>query len=471
MSAGASRALLDVFDAVDEGRFDDAARLASDALDKSPLERTLLSAMVAYVDSKAVLANRFTAAVGRLLRKATDRGFHEFAYNAANKVMESARKVSDYEVAARYYQIAMAFGDEPRTQAAAHVNFCPIVRDGLITGEKDWPGAVEIYEKAAKMGLIKGMANAGNVCLWLTSAGREAEYGDRAARWFVTAIDHFEERRPRVDMESDAELEEVITNCRLNLAGMDIDRTYSGASLDRGISVVQELARLGHPIGKDYLRVGLRNRLEAIAENPGDSPGANWRIVLTALGWTIDEEIRVERYEAPFARRARGRTRRVDRLLVELESKSKFPLLVVHDPCIPQDGGIEMLRSIAEQAQRNHPDGFFLLCRKAYFIENEGSIYTMIFAQLPGRELYLASLWDGATPDELVQQYKDGVQFGDPAFGEKNCMISIAVNALDEGLIIAQDASRYMRYVEVGSGLRMPFVREENLLDLGIVLA
>lgn len=108
-----------------------------------------------------------------------------------------------------------------------------------------------------------------------------------------------------------------------------------------------------------------------------------------------------------------------------------------------------------------------MLCRKAYFIENEGSIYTMIFAQLPGRELYLASLWDGATPDELVQQYKDGVQFGDPAFGEKNCMISIAVNALDEGLIIAQDASRYMRYVEVGSGLRMPFVRKRTCSTWG----
>lgn len=229
ISAGATLALLDVFEAVDEGRFDVAAKLASEALDKSPTERTLLSATVAYVDSKAALANRFTAAVGRLLREATDRGFHEFAYNAANKLMGSARKVSDYEVAARYYQIAMAFGEEPRTQAAAHVNYCPIVRDGLITGEKDWPGAVEIYENAARMGLIKGMANAGNVCLWLTGAGREAEYGDRAARWFATAIDHFEERRPRVDMESDAELEEVITNCRLNLAGMDIDRTYSGA--------------------------------------------------------------------------------------------------------------------------------------------------------------------------------------------------------------------------------------------------
>lgn len=50
-------------------------------------------------------------------------------------------------------------------------------------------------------------------------------------------------------------------------------------------------------------------------------------------------------------------------------------------------------------------------------------------------------------------------------------MISIAVNALDEGLIIAEDASPRMRYVEVGSGLRMPFVKEENLIDLGIVLA
>lgn len=123
-----------------------------------------------------------------------------------------------------------------------------------------------------------------------------------------------------------------------------------------------------------------------------------------------------------------------------------------------------------EQAQKNHPDGFFLLCRKAYFVESAGNAYTTIL-QLPGRELYLASLWYGATPDRLVQQCTDGVQFGDPEFGEDNCMISIAVNALDEGLIVSEDASPHMRYVEVGSGLRMPFVKEENLFDLGIVLA
>lgn len=50
-------------------------------------------------------------------------------------------------------------------------------------------------------------------------------------------------------------------------------------------------------------------------------------------------------------------------------------------------------------------------------------------------------------------------------------MISIAVNALDEGLIIVEDASPHMRYVEVASALRMPFVKEENLFDLGIALA
>lgn len=87
---------------------------------------------------------------------------------------------------------------------------------------------------------------------------------------------------------------------------------------------------------------------------------------------------------------------------MELQSKAKFPLLVVHDPCIPQDSGLELIRSIAAQAQKNHPDGFFLLCRKAYFVEAAGNAYTTIFVQLPGREFYLASLWYGATPDRLV---------------------------------------------------------------------
>ncbi|OUM00108.1 sel1 repeat family protein [Variovorax sp. JS1663] len=374
LSETALRELRAVFDAIDEGRFDQAAKLASEALDRSSrsIERRFLGATIAYVDRTAVLADHVTPALLRLRLKAVDSGFHEFAYNAANHLMEAARTRADYKAAARYYKIAMAYDGEPRTQAAAHVNFCPIVRDGLITGEKDWPGAVEIYEQAARMGLIKGMFNAGNVLLWLTGEGRTGDHGTRAASWFAQAIDHFERRLPRLDMESDAQLEEVITNCRLNLAGMDIDGTYGGADAERGIAVVQELARQGHPVGKDYLRVGLSNRLQAIAEPPGESPGANWRIVLTAL---------------------------------------------------------------------------------------------------PGREMYAASLWCGSTPDLLLRQCTDGVRLGNPEFGEDNCMISIAVNALDEGLIIAQDASPHMRYVEVGSGLRMPFVKEENLLDLGIVLA
>lgn len=190
----------------------------------------------------------------------------------------------------------------------------------------------------------------------------------------------------------------------------------------------------------------------------------------TALGWLIDAEISVERYEAPFARRARGRSRRVGLLHVELQRKAKFPLLVVHDHVFRRDSGLELVRSIAAQAQKNPSRRLLLALSEGLLRRVGGNAYTTIL-QLPGRELYLASLWYGATPDRLVQQCTDGVQFGDPEFGEDNCMISIAVNALDEGLIIAEDASPHMRYVEVGSGLRMPFVKEENLFDLGIVLA
>jgi hypothetical protein len=460
--------LLDARNAGDVGR---AARCVIAAL-SSAMRREMVDAAVGLVNNMAFADPSVPskdASVTAMLCKAADLGFHEYAYNAANQIMSGAKSVEDYKDAERYYRLAMAFEEKPAIQAAAHVNYCPIVRDGLISGVPDWPASVEIYEVAARMGLVKAMFNAGNMSCCLCDKGDRA-YGARAAYWFNYALEVRASGKPTLDVETAEQLEtEIFEECMVALSALHIDSKFDGAELEEGIRWAREAAEKGIITARYNLGIGHIHRLSRMTTKPQRSPGGNWRSVLSEMDWQFKGRLRAE--SVPVAAGFGGQAAMtVDRLTVELSDGTDIPLFVTHAPCLPDDGGIEQLSEVGRVLAYRYPDGFFLLSRKAFLIAEGEWSYTPIYVLQNGK-LSRQALWMGSSPDVVLQHAQDGVDFLDQRFRTWSCMIPIAVNALDEGFVVATDATLEQTWVSVGEPWRMPFVDEVQLFEFGIVLA
>ncbi len=457
--------LTELLKAHDAGDVDRAAKCASTAL-SSEMESRTVNAMVALVSNLAHAKKRYPSSLKGLMCKASDAGFHEFAYNAANQVAKTAKSAKDFKEAERLFQIAMSFTDNPATQAAAHVNYCEIIRDGLISGVPDWQRAVKIYETAARMGLVKAMFNAGNVCSWLETKGHR-EYGARAAYWFNYALEHRAAKAPTLDMESAEELEEVYEHCMGVLSGLHIDAQFDGADLEVGIGWAKELAQKGDPHGINNLGVGYIRRIAKMTAKPHKSPGANWRAVLSAIDWTFKGEVETETVFVPAELIEEGCTK-VDRQVVVLDDDT-ISLFVTNEPCLPHAYGDELFSQIAMALIRMNLDRFFLVTRRSLFIESGNRSFSPIAVWQNGK-FSRQSLWVNGSPKLLLQQANDGVDFLDPRFSNWSCMLPIAINALDEGFVVANNTSYRQTWVRVGDDWRMPFVDKAQLIKVGIAI-
>ena len=458
--------LTELLDAHEERNVDRAAKCVIDAL-TSTLERDLVNAMVSVVNNLAYEADQYPPSMQAMLCKATDVGFHEFAYNAANQVMNNATTVKGFQEAERYFKLAMAYEANPQVQAAAHVNYCPIIRDGLISGTPDWPAAVEIYEKAAKMGLVKAMFNAGNVSSWLANQGDRA-FGARAAYWFNYALEVQASRKPTLDMESPKELEEVYDTCMVALSALHIDAQFDEAQLEVGIGWARKAASKGNSQALHNLGIGYGRRLETLKAKPKKKPGANWCAVLSQMDWKFKKDLSTHDVSVT-SHETKPQVTTVDRVSVMLCDGSTLPLFVTHEPCLPLFQGIDLLCGIAATLAGPHPEGFFLLGRKGLFAEGDGLRHMPIYVYQNG-EFSLQPLSITSSPDLLLKHASEKVDFFDQRFGNGNCMIPIAVNALDEGFVVADDADYGKPWVGVGGPWRMPFLDESQLGKLGIIL-
>lgn len=458
--------LKELMAAHEAGAVDRAAKCVIAVL-STRMKRTMVNAMISVVNNLANTANDYPPSLKTMLCNAADLGFNEFAYNAANHIMSHAESVKDYQEAVRFFKIAMTFDENPALQAAAYVNYCPIIRDGLISGARDWPAAVKIYETAARMGLVKAMFNAGNVCSWLCSKGDQA-YGERAAYWFKYALDYRAAGKPMLDMDTEAELTEVFDQCALELAACHIDSKFEDAQLEEGIRLVKELINKGNSRALSFLKVGYMRRLAALTAKPQKSPGANWREVLSQMDWLFKGEITTAQILISYGSGPRV-AMAVDKLTLELIDGSEFPLFVTLDPCLPVFGGFDLIDSVAAALANEHPKGFFLVARRALFIEDGGQSYTPMYV-LKNGQFGAQALWLGSTPNLMLQNAEQAVSFLDPRFGNSTCMIPIALNALDEGFVVANNTVLGQPWVDAGGRWCMPFVARDQLSELGLAL-
>lgn len=448
------------------GDVDRAAKCVTGVL-SSTMKREMVDAMVSLVNNMAYSANCYPPSLKVMLCKAADSGFHEYAYNAANHAMDDARSANDYKEAERYFKMAMAFKESPAVQAAAYVNYCPIIRDGLISGTPDGPAAVALYETAARMGLVKAMFNAGNVSSWLAAKG-DREYGAKAAYWFQCALDVRDAGTPTLDMESPEELGEVFAQCMAALSALHIDAKFDDAQLEEGIRWAKAAVKQGNLEARQNLGVAYIRRLRKLTATPLGAPGANWRSVLTQMDWQFKGDpwtvsIRIPEGVKNWAHE------QLDALTVALDDGTTIPLFVTHDACLPAFGGLELLTTIAVSLAERYPGGYFLLSRKAIFMQKGEASYTPIYVWRDGKFTRQA-LWMGSSPDVVLQHAAEGVDFLDERFGTWTCMIPIAVNVLDEGFVVANNAELGLPWVGVGGGWRMPFFDENQLSKVGLAL-
>lgn len=443
------------------GDVDRAAKCATAVL-SSTMSRDTVNAMVGVVNNLAYEKNYYPPSVTVLLCKAADSGFHEYAYNAANHLMDGPENPKTYQEAERYFKMAMAFSEKPELQAAAYVNYCPLIRDGLISGTPDWPAAVTLYETAARMGLVKAMFNAGNVSSWLAARG-DREYGARAAYWFQQALAVQENGTSTLDMETPEELGEVYAQSMVAMSALHIDAKFDGAQLEEGIRWAKAAIKRGAAEARQNLGVAYIRRLRNLAAAPG-SPGANWRSVLSQMDWQFSGSPTTI---CVAAGAADGTSEQVDMLTVELSDGTTMPLFVTHEACLPALGGLELLTEIGIALVDRYPDGYFLLSRKALFMQQGEASYTPIYVWHDGKFTRQA-LWMGSSPDVVLQHAAEGVEFLDERFGTWTCMIPIAVNVLDEGFVVAKKAELGLPWVGAGGGWCMPFLDEGQLSKVGI---
>lgn len=458
--------LNELLDAHAVGDVDRAAKCVIAAL-PAMQDSNLADATVGLVHNMGVEEGRFPASYKKMLCLAVDFGLPEYAYNAANRLMDGPRSIRTYKKAEKYYKIAMGFNERPDLQAAAHVNYCVIIRDGLLSGTPDWPAAVEIYETAARMGLVKAMFNAANVSSWLAYRG-DRTYGERAAYWLKYALDYRASHKPSLDMEPPAKLEEVFEQCMVLLSGLHIDARFDGAMLEEGIRWAREAAERGNDHARHNLGIGHIHRIRGMTTKPSKSPGGNWRSVLSQMDWRFKGRLRHESVSVPTSP-VELETMKIDWLTVELDDGSQFPLFVTHSPCLPAFEGLDLLEFAARDLAKRHPGGFFLVSRRGYFVFHGEDSHTPIHVWQNGR-LRMQTLWMGSSPEVVLQHTREGVEFLDSRFGTWTCMIPIAVNALDEGFVVAAHATPAQPWVGVGADWCLPYVDESQLYKLSIYI-
>ena len=186
------------------------------------------------------------------------------------------------------------------------------------------------------------------------------------------------------------------------------------------------------------------------------------------MDWEFNDGIQPLSVRSP-AGPEEGALTLVDSLTVKLADGTVIPLFAIHDPCLPEFGGLELLSGIAFVLADRHPAGYFLVSRKALFIQKGERSFTPIYVWYDGK-FSRQALWMGGSPDQVLQNARAGVEFTDERFGNVNCMIPIAVNVLDEGYVVAEVAKPELPWVGVGEPWRMPFFDRSQLAKLRIAI-
>jgi hypothetical protein len=434
-----------------------AAQACAQNIEKDPLHNMIMD----HISNLAVVNDISGPEIESMWSTAADVGRHDLAYNAANEIMFRAKAINDYKLASHYYQLTINGSGPDSLRASAITNAAEIVREGFITGKKDWPGAVELYEKAAGMGLLGAMFNAGNVLLWLVEAG-EQHYAERAITWLTKVIVAIEGDVPSIDLGGPAERTELLRSARLRLAQMHLEEWHSKPDLGEFEDLIAHYP--GDP-AISYMRkqAGHRSLVHAKIK-PGKTAVENWSAVLKKMGWQIVGKDRVD-YGSFEGMPTSG-----TRLLIKARDRV-FAVLVFEKFSHPEDNLWRLQGSIAlmEADQLGFP--VFYVNSKGYFVQFQEHAYSVLHVA-HNKVRDITPIWPGATADEVLEALSGDLaqRFCADRDDFSNCIPRL-VNALDEGMKLNGDNLPDAIWLRVGDILCLPIHRPEEPERIGLKAA
>lgn len=399
------------------------------------LNRVIAELVISTLMNVASITHSHSSEVNEMTARAADIGIYMAAYNAATGFLQNGRTVADFERAEKYFQIAIAEAKTPNEQAACYVNYCPIVRDGLITGKPEHAAAIEIYEKAAELGLLIGMFNAANVAFWGYRKGDKSN-ANRSARWLRKVINAVDNGLPRLAMDGSFETDGLYNAALIQLAEYHIQGDIENADQEYGLA----LLKMHDPKESktqdivDWLTdSALGVRVSKLDKPLTTSPGNSWAFVLSAMDWKVGEVFKHPTLPLELFK------------LDDLSSDVFFA--VVHAQFSPE-GHADTIAMIQAELARTGVSKFFLVPEYAIFKESNGDVFTPLLYNNDGKR-YVVSLGLRTSAQQLMKNVQSKVSFTDRKYSSRSCAISIAVNHLNSGVACKDGFNFYSSYAAV----------------------
>lgn len=437
----------------------EAALKAAQGCGQNLMEDPMQGMILDEISNIAVTNGLSGAEIERMWVCAAEHGRQDLAYNAANEIMTRAKSVDEFKLAARYYKMAIQGSGPASLRASATANAAEILREGHITGKKDWLGAIALYEEAANMGLLQGMFNAGNVLLWLVEAG-DKQYGDRAAAWFKKVIETVEGGISSVDIGGDQVREQVLRDARICLAQMHMDGKFKGSNPSEFDKLVSDY--VNEPDVCAMINKYRYFSLVRATAKPGKDAAENWISVLKLLGWKVRTSI-LQDYGDFDGMRAIG-----TKLLIDTGDREALVMIVFHSFAVPGEALERVYGAIALMEEKRLESPVFYASNKGFFVQYQENAYS-ILQVAHKQQMDITPIWPGATILDVYATLLGSLEERFiPAHADPSNSIPRLVNALDEGIQLTGENLPNAIWLRAGTMFCMPIHRPEEPERIGL---
>ena len=415
------------------------------------IDLEIVDGVIGTLGNLAICNDGVNQSMLELYCQAVDMGFYAYAYNAANGILERAKTREDYRRAQAYFKISIATATDPGLKGAALVNYCPIVRDGLITGEPDLEGALALYRQAANLGLITAMFNYANVCVWQIS-DHEAQHVDEAAMWLRKLLGIMADGKELLEMDEASNLASMYEGAHHLLARFNIEGLLQDSSFSEGIALLKRSIRLS---SKDLMRK--RRNLECAYTRKLSTlnverlmPAYAWHYVLDAIDWMPGQPHRLDQFKAA---------------VMQVGNAEANLFFVVMDDFFYPDRSYKTLSALDRHMQNTGITCYFVVSGYGlYRTVDDREVVPLVVMNAGSR--YLGALNLEETPIVQLEASVSGRPLTDCINQLMSNIIPLTVNVLKERSAMNQELLPSSRYLVLENDWKLPFYKTTPTLSL-----
>lgn len=404
--------------------------------DTKSIDGTMIYTVITAIGNTSAFKNDFTGNVVAMLKKAVDIGAQILAYNVANALMIWAKTPDDFSEAERYFNIVINNSLDRSEKAAAIVNSAVIVRDGLITGKKDYAEAIRLYEQAGELGQVTGMFNAANVSSWLAHKG-DVKYYAHMEYWLQRMLDRVGGGVPLLDSDNHPGLDSMINNARIMLGQLNIFGKASNPKPIYGILLYRMVTSWGcYDPRRDY-DIAYSHKIAQLSRPANEKAIDCWSYVLDAMDWRIGH---LNNFD--------GNMGTIEIVLDEEESIS---LIVLNNQILGEELNkiTPYLNEFVGRMKGHGLNRYLITQNVAMYYDHGGQIYTPIIA-VNGSGARIISIYPGMTTKELTSAIEGTTPFIDGVSYSSTAALPIAINLLQGGGSVIDNAGNAISISKIG---------------------